>query len=145
MENLREQIELDLHDSMEGEFGVSVELTSPDGKTQIYSKNNPDELLKGQVLYFSSREDPDTGETIVVNKPVVSLRKTSLNTIPGPDENWYIKMPISPEANAAIEKFVFTPTRAAEHGTDIGFIRIYPQRVENDSGPEVLDDELSYS
>ena len=66
MENLRAAIESDLHDSLEGEFGMAVELTSPNGVQQIYSKNNPSELLKGQVLYFSRREDPETGETIVI-------------------------------------------------------------------------------
>lgn len=132
MENLRAQIESDLHDSLEGEFGIAVELTSPDGELQIYSKNNPTELLKGQVLFFSRREDPATGETIVVDQPVVSLRISSLDTVPQAGENWYIKMPTSPLPGAEKERFVFTPTRAPEHGTDIGFIRIYPQRVERD-------------
>jgi hypothetical protein len=130
VENLRAQIESDLHESLEGEFGIPVELISPYGEKQIYSKNNPDELLKGQVLFFSRREDPETGETIVIDHPVVTLRISSLNRVPQPGENWFIKMPTSPIANAGKERFVFTPTRAPEHGTDIGFIRFYPQRVE---------------
>ncbi len=144
MENLRAQIEADLHDSIEGEFGIAIEITSPDGVTQIYSKNNPDELLKAQVLYFSKSTDPETGEAVIVNQPVVSIRISSLNRVPGSEEKWFIKMPTSPEESAEKENFVFTPTRAPEHGTDIGFIRFYPQRVENDSGPEVIDDEISY-
>jgi hypothetical protein len=135
MENLRAAVEKDLYDSVEGEWKMEVELTSPDGERQIYSKNNPTEKLGGQVLYFSSRENPETGETIVVNNPVVSLRISSLDRVPQAGENWYIKMPISPIEGAEKVSFVFTPTRSPEHGTDIGFIRIYPQRIPTSGGP----------
>lgn len=131
MENLRAAIESDLHDSLEGEFGMAVELTSPNGIQQIYSKNNPTELLKGQVLYSSRRIDPETGETIIVDQTVVTLRESSLNIVPQSGENWFIKMPISPVEGAEKENFVFTPTRAIEHGKDIGFIKLYPQRIED--------------
>lgn len=133
MENLREQIELDLHDSLEGEFGIPVEITSPDGETQIYNANYPTEFLKGQVLYFSRRENPDTGETIVVNQLVVTLRTSSLNRTPVAGEKWYIKVPISPRAGAVKKSFVFTADRSPENGTDIGFIRIYPQAIEQET------------
>lgn len=135
MENLRAEIEKDLGESLEGEFGIAIELTSPDGEQQIYSKNNPTELLKGQVLYFSRRMDPETGEAIIVNNPVVSLRISSLYRVPLAGENWFIKMPTSPKADAEKENFVFTATRAPEHGTDIGFMRIYPQRIEDSEAP----------
>ena len=145
MENLREQIELDLYDSIEKEWGIPIELTSPDGQEQIYSANNPTELLKAQVLYFTRKTDPETGEEIIVNQPVVSIRLTSLDRIPAAKENWLIKMPISPQDGAPVQTFVITPTRSAESGTDIGFERYYPQKIENDNGPEVLDDEISYN
>ena len=134
-ENLRAQIEADLYESLEGEWKLPVELTSPDGETQIYSANDPDELLGGQVLYFSRRENPETGEVMIVNQPVVTLRMSSLDRVPADGETWYIKMPISPVEGAPMRSFVFTATRAAEHGTDIGFIRLYPQRVEQDEEP----------
>ncbi|KPK95630.1 hypothetical protein AMJ80_04455 [bacterium SM23_31] len=135
MENLRAAIESDLHESLEGEWKMPVELINPDGENQIYSKNDPSELLGGQVLYFSRREDPETGETIVVDQPVVTLRISSLIRVPQAGENWYIKMPVSPVEGALKERFVFTPTRSPEHGTDIGFIRIYPQRTEETEVP----------
>ena len=112
MENLREQIEQDLHDSIESEWGVPVELTSPDGEVQKYSANNPDELLKGQVLYFSKREDPATGETAVVPQPVVALRVTSLSRVPVDGETWHILMAVQPQHGAPRYSFVFTPDRA---------------------------------
>lgn len=135
MENLRYQIEKDLYSSIESEWKINVELINPDGKAQIYSANNPTEKLGGQVLYFSRRENPDTGEVVVVNQPVVTLRISSLDRIPVAGEKWYIKMPISPLANAEKKSFVFTSDRSLEHGTDIGFIRIYPQKIESESEP----------
>ena len=135
MINLREQVELDLKDSIESEWKMNVELTSPDGIKQTYSKNNPAELLGGQVLYFSRGENPSTGEMIYVNLPVVTLRISSLDRVPVAGETWYIKMPISPVAGASKVAFVFTSDQAPQHGTDIGFIRIYPQKIETEGSP----------
>jgi len=134
MENLRTVIEKDLYESLESEWKLPVELTSPDGVAQIYSKNDPTELLGGQILYFTERESPITGEMAIVNQPVVSLRISSLDRVPANGEKWLIKMPISPVADAEKITFVFTPTRSKEHGTDIGFIRIYPQKIDNETG-----------
>jgi hypothetical protein len=137
MENLRAAIEADLADSLEGEWKMAVELTSPDGVEQIYQKDAahiPANLLGGQVLYFTRRVDPNTGENVIVNQPVCTLRISSLDRVPQDGEKWYIKMPTSPVAGASYGKFVFTPTRPTEHGTDIGFIRIYPQRIEQEGG-----------
>ena len=135
MENLREQVEADLHESLEGEWGMPVELTSPDGLTQKFSANNPSELLKGQCLYFSRQENPETGEAIIINQPVVVLRISSLIREPLAGEKWYIKFQTSPRAGAPMRSWVFTPTKAPEHGTDIGFVRIYPQRIEQAEAP----------
>ena len=135
MENLREQIEADLHESLEGEWGMPVELTNPDGLTQKLSLNNPDEKLRGQCLYFSRQENPATGEMIIVNQPVVTLRISSLIRVPAAGEKWYIKFATSPRAGSPMRSWVFTPTKAPEHGTDIGFIRIYPQRIEQEETP----------
>jgi hypothetical protein len=134
MENLRAAIEKDLADSIEGEFLIEVELTAPNGETQIYSKNDPDKKLGGQVLYYTRRENPETGEIIVVNEPVISLRISSLNIVPKSGETWYIKMPISPVIGAEKKDFIFTPTRAPQDGFDIGFLKIYPQRIKSTTG-----------
>jgi hypothetical protein len=135
MENLRQAVEKDLADSLEGEWKMPVEITFPNGIMQKYSANNPMELLGGQILYYTRRENPATGEMMIVQEPVVTLRLSSLIQAFTPGEKCYIKMPISPRVNAEYRRFVFTPTRAAENGIDIGFIRIYPQRIENEAGP----------
>lgn len=124
MDNLRVQIEKDLKDTLESEFGMSVELTSPDGDTFP---------AVGQVLYFTRELNPESGEAIVVNVPVVTLRKTSLKRIPRAGERWSIRMAVSPEAGADIVNFILTPDKNPESGTDIGFVRYYPQRLDSDS------------
>jgi len=135
MENLRAQIETDLYESIEGEWKVEAELTSPDGVTQIYSKNNPTEKLGGQVLYFTRSLNPETGEAIIVNEPVLTLRISSLDRVPANGENWFVRMPTSPQAGAPKENFVFTSDRAKNAGTDIGFIRMYLQRADERTSP----------
>jgi hypothetical protein len=135
MEGLRCQIEKDLHEALEGEWGLPVELTTPDGKTQKYSVNNPSELLKGQVLYFSKVENPEVG-SVIVNQPCVTLRISSLIKTPQASEKWLIRMPISPRPPYVFQSFAFTCDRFPESGTDIGFIRIYPEKIEQDgAGP----------
>ena len=135
MESLRRTLERDMYDTLEGEWKMPVELTSPDGVTQIYSANNPFELLGGQVLYSSRRESPETGEIIVVNQPVVTLRVSSLVRIPKAGEKWYIKIPTGYEPNATKQSFVFTLDRSPENGNDMGFIKIYPQKVSSEVTP----------
>ena len=133
MINLRTQIELDLADTVEAEFKMPVQLTGPDGITQVYKKDSITDLLGGQVLYTTRRVNPETGEVIIVNEPVVTLRISSLNRVPQNGERWYIKFPVSPVVGATYQSFTFTPTRATEGGQDIGIIKIYPQRIEQDT------------
>jgi hypothetical protein len=136
MESLRVTCEKDLHDSIESEWGVPVELTSPDGETQRYSMNNPSDLLMGQVLNFTRREDPQTGETIVVKQPVVTLRISSLIRVPLDGERWIIKSRFSPLADAPLRSMLFSSDRASEDGSDIGFMRLYSIRIEDErAGP----------
>ena len=131
MDNLRAAIETDLKQSLEAEWGMPVELTSPDGQTQKLNVNNQSEKLKGQVLYFSRSENPVTGEMIVVNQPVITLRISSLIRVPQPGETWHLRCQTSPVVGSPFQDFVFTPDRSTMDGTDIGFIRIYPQRIDD--------------
>ena len=136
MENLRAEIEKDLSFSIENDWGSVVELTTPEGQTQKFSMNEPLKKLKAAIRYFTSKEDPVTGGTIIVNQPVVTFRISSLIRIPDDSDKWFIKMPISPVVGAPMESFVFTGDRFATHGTDIGFLNVYPHRVEHNGTPE---------
>jgi hypothetical protein len=135
MENLRHRIEHDLGQSLEGEWGVPFELTSPDGQIQRYSLNQPGEQLVCQALNFSRRENPSTGETMVVDQPVISVRLSSLIRVPSAGETWYIKVFWSRVGLGSDMKYLFSSDRAPEHGTDIGFMRMYLQRIDSDEEP----------
>ncbi len=132
MENLRAQIRVDLHESIEGEWGIPVALTDPDGTEHIYNKLYTTERLKAQVLNYTKREDPATGETVVVPQVVVVLAEDSLPRVPVDGEFWFIKVLNSLAGLGADVAYVFTTDRAREHGGDIGFVRLYQQLVENE-------------
>lgn len=130
MENLRQAIENDLGDSLEGEFKVNVVLISPDGEEQHYSLLDPISELGGRVQYYSVQESPTTGQPVVVDQPIVCLRIASLIRVPQPGERWIIKMPVSPRVGASISSYSFNVDKSPMHGTDIGFIKFYPQKME---------------
>ena len=133
MDSLRERVESDLGTTLEGEWGLPVELTGPDGKEYNTSANSPDPQnplpLKGQVLYTTVRVNPETGEEMVTASPVIVLRRSSLSRVPKDDEKWFIKFPKDPSLTAELADFALTPDRATEGGRSIGFIRLYPTKV----------------
>jgi hypothetical protein len=131
MGDIRELIEGDLKETLEGDFGLPVELLNPDtGIWQTESANEPGTLLQGQILYDSIIRDPNTGLDIVVHKPVVSLRRSSLAVVPDatPGKNWAVRIPLEPSASAP--KVTFRIGRVTEGGDSIGFVRLYLERIE---------------
>jgi len=89
--------------------------------------------IRGQILYDITRMDPETGETIVVGTPVVSLRRTTLEArarIPAAGENWFVEIPVRPDELAPKQQMVLSPVRPPEGGRSVGFIRLYLQQVE---------------
>lgn len=130
---LREKIESDLAVTLEGHFRLPLVLISPDGEVQEFSANDTadpqTEPLVGQILYDSTENDPETGMPVFVNKPVVSVRITSLDRVPLPTEKnqWAVKIPIEPRFDAPKETFIVEePTR---HGRSIGYIRLYCRKA----------------
>jgi hypothetical protein len=115
--NLREQVEADLAFSLESEtdWGLPVILTDPDGVE--YS------TYYGQILYDTLAVDPATGAQVIVHKPVVTLRVSSLTRVPADGENWKVSIPTSPDRTATKETFLLE--RPSEDGRSIGFIRLY--------------------
>lgn len=116
MVNLREQCESDLEFSLEGEWSLPVHLVDPDGGRHEY---------KGQILYDTIRMDPETGEQIVLNQPIVVLRRSSMSRVPIAGERWQIRIPVSPAADAPLADFIVDSTKPPEGGASIGFIRLY--------------------
>jgi hypothetical protein len=130
MEDLRATQERDLIDCIDGEFGDDITLVGPDGTIYDTSAIDATKALRGKIRYRPIRVDPETGETIIVPGPVVSIRIRSLQIVPADGENWLVKMPVSPEAGAALTDFLLTEDRAIERHDDMGFIKLYLQKPE---------------
>lgn len=112
MENLRAAIEADLADGIEGEFAIAISLLSPDGVR--YTE-------RGIFSESSKRVDPATGETIIVDEPVATLRTSSLTRVPVAGEKWIFTI------NGL--NYTFGRDRAPEK-TSIGFTRFYLHKLE---------------
>ena len=130
MANLRVLAEKDLEVSLEGDFGMRVNLIAPDGVKDTTTRDG--RPLTGQVLFDISREGESGGliGAITVNTPVVSLRRSSLRRVPEAGENWIVEIPESPVEGAPFVQYCFSFTRPPEGGASIGFIRLYLQRIE---------------
>jgi hypothetical protein len=127
MPNLRALAEHDLGFSIEGDYGLRVNLIAPDGiKDTMTADGRP---LMGQVLFNIVRVSNE-GDNITVDTPTVALRRSSLRRVPNPGENWIVEIPESPLVGAPMVQYVFSATRPPEGGASIGFIRLYLQHVE---------------
>jgi hypothetical protein len=80
---------------MEGDYGLPIVLVDPDGNEYNTSANDPTKELVGQVNYHSIDDNVnnnitsgDPGGSLVIMKPVVSIRKTSLTRVPVAGEIW---------------------------------------------------------
>jgi len=123
--SIRVQAEADLAVPLEDPdgFGLPVILIAPDGTRYDTSANDPTQDLSGQILYDTTVTEPETGLDIIVHKPVVTLRRSSLARVPAPGETWAVEIPEIPDPAAT--KTLHTVERATEEGKAIGFIRLY--------------------
>lgn len=99
---------------------MPVTLIGPDGVRQSN--------LLGQVLYDIVRLNPETGEEVVVETPVVTLRRSSLARIPQAGEKWLVEIPVTPSTTATTEQY--TLGKPPEGGRSLGVIRLYLQKIE---------------
>ena len=127
--NLRERMATGgLKVSIEGNFGLPVELITPDGVT--ITTNEDGDPLKGQVLYDRDGIDPETGDMIVVKETKVTLRRTALSRIPLPGEIWQIKIPQNPASPNTLTQFFCNADDAPVGGQSIGFITLKLKDVD---------------
>lgn len=130
MLNLRALAEKDLAITLEGDWGSDVTLIRPDGERVSTARDG--RPLRGQVLYNTVRLNPETGERIVSNCPILSLRRSSLERVPTWGENWIIEMPVAPTVGAPTGQYSLSPARPPEGGESSGFVRLYLQLVEQE-------------
>lgn len=130
MVNLREQAESDLQYTLEGDFKLPVILIDPDGVKQTLKKDSTDPLV-GQIIFDTLEENPETGQQIIVHKPLVVLRRSSLDRIPIAGEKWVVKIPTVPVFDTAEDDMTsFNWEDPNEGGGSIGFIRMYLVEME---------------
>jgi hypothetical protein len=121
MPNLRELCESDLAVTLEGDFGLPVELIDPDGVKYTG--------IEGQILYDTVTVNPDTGEPMVVNDPIVTVRRSTLVRVPLPGEIWMVRIPTIPSRTAPLEDFLLSPSKPPSAGGSIGFIQLFLRRA----------------
>jgi len=103
---------------LENGLSADIELTAPDG-TRFAD-------LRGQFLRETSRVNPETGEMIAVNVPVLILQIASLSRVPVAGENWFVKVTFRTE----VLNYVMSATRPPEFNRTLGFVRVYLQEAE---------------
>jgi len=111
------------------DWGMLIELTAPDGTVYNTDSITGDPLVSMMTLNDAVRLDPDTGETIVVGEPIISIHRDSLVRVPAPGEKWFIKLQLNPDSDT-MTSFMLSPTRSPEGGASLGFIRLYLQKVK---------------
>jgi hypothetical protein len=128
---MRALIERDLEETLEGDFGLPVELISPTtGQTQTKSASDPTEDLMGQVFYETRNMRAESVLDVVAHIPWISLRRSSLDEVPT-DKNyggWIVRAPVRPSRTA--DKVSHRIHRPPEGGESIGFIRLYVEKIE---------------
>jgi len=106
---------------IEGNFGLPVELTDPDGVETVHI---------GEILYDREAIDPESGDLKTVQEIMVSLRKTALSRIPIAGETWKVAIPLSPALPTVLTTFLMNSDKAPIDGGSIGFVKLFLQNVE---------------
>ena len=122
MGTLRKTIEEDLSITLEGDYGLPIILTAPDGSSQT---------VQGQVHYNTLQFDAQSGVDIIIEKPWVAVRRSTLTRIPVAGQRWLIQIPSTPDPDADTDSYLWDGV-APEGGRSIGFMRLYLNLMEDD-------------
>jgi len=106
------------------DWALPVTLIDPDG-TRYETITGSTTRLAGQVLHSYVDFNPDTGEDLVVNQPVVTLRMASLARIPRNGEVWFVLIPTEPDPEAPLRNYIISPTKAMKLNESLGIIKMY--------------------
>ena len=122
MGGLRAVIEKDLAHTLEGDYGMHVEMIDPDGVDR--SLNTLGQPVMGRFIYDHAELSPD-GMTVIVHAPVLTLRASTLTRIPQSGEHWIFRCPITVYNQAVLITFLLDPDRPIYDGKSLGILRIY--------------------
>ena len=126
--NLRALAESDLAKTLENEtsgFGMEVIIT-------LVSDSNVTQTLGGKIVYAYDEIESDTGLPIIINQPMVTLRISTLTSVPIDGENWYFDIPESPVVGASVKRYVYDSKCVRRGSKSIGFMS-YPLKNYEDN------------
>ena len=104
-------------------FGTPVSLFAPDGTkydTDIEGNSLLCQFLSGRISIA-----PDSGEEMVVFRPVATFHRSSLVRIPKNGEIWAVEAPLDPDKPEIKTMLTMDPSKSIEGGRSLGEIRLY--------------------
>jgi len=109
-------------------FSTPCVLIAPDGTR--YDTDTESNSLTCQFLSGRVSQSPDSGEEMVVFRPVATFYRGLLTRIPADGEKWSLEAPLDPELPTATTLMAFDGSKAIEGGRSLATIRIYLSQVE---------------
>ena len=109
-------------------FSTPCVLIAPDGTR--YNTDTEGNSLTCQFLSGRVSQNPDSGEEIVVFRPVATFYRGLLTRIPQDGEKWSLEAPLGPEAPAVTTLMAFDDSKAIQGGRSLSTIRIYLSEVQ---------------
>jgi len=125
--DLRQTIELDTADTVENDFGLPVILFSNTGNKISTSLNKPGTPLLGQILWDTIDVNPETGGVMIVPKPNITLRASSLSEVP--DENNYRLWNVQIWKSLIDHTLKTWAIKIPKHGKSLGTITLFLENL----------------
>lgn len=120
MVDLRAKLESALGTTLEKYFSLPIKLVGPDGVIQ--------HGLRGQVIYYTKTFSAEIGADILIKKPNVTLRRSSLDPVPQNGEKWIIYIPDEPREDS--ETTPFSVEMPIHDGQSFGWITLYGTKTD---------------
>lgn len=108
-------------------FSTPCVLIAPDGVR--YDTDAEGNSLTCQFLSGRVSQSPDSGEEMIVFRPVATFHRGLLTRIPADDEKWSLEAPLDPEIPGTTTLMAFDGSKAIEGGRSLSTIRIYLSQV----------------
>ena len=109
-------------------FPTPCVLIAPDGVR--YDVDTEGDPLICQLLSGRVSQSPDSGEEMVIFRPVATFYRGLLPRIPQDGEKWSLEAPLDPELPAVTTLMAFDGSKAIEGGRSLSVIRIYLSQVQ---------------
>ncbi|GHU93294.1 hypothetical protein FACS189479_04450 [Spirochaetia bacterium] len=122
MLNLRALAEADLSTTLCGEFKIPVQMIDPEGNR--YDTGLDGKAIGGMVHWSRTSVNPENGLEVVMDEPIVYLRRSVLPRIPVSGEKWMVKIPVDPTEYAEWEWYALDDQAATREGQSLGLIKL---------------------